>query len=275
MHKRYPVVPCCEWSTPNWKPLSISCIPEARAGVPSIRATYVGTQQGVEIDRFIDGSKELMEHCGHEGLLRPTSFVGEVALPGTHQAVPRSSSPDATQVKAALGSVKDPKALQTLLDVQCTPEHGDAVNEMRKALRGRGAEDSSLVSDPVAQAVIARCLIQADSAAPTDKAEMAMATRILRSAIHSDDVMAVVAAVEGLAIIGADEDVTRIAEVPRRIPGLLNHVVRVVGFTCGTTNLKTLALIRKEAMTEQMRDRTDAVYKTVEPVREQTCGSGK
>jgi hypothetical protein len=48
-----------------------------------------------------------------------------------------------------------------------------------------------------------------------------------------------------------------------------------VGFTCGTTNLKTLALIRKEAATEQMRDRIDAVYKAVEPVREQTCGSGK
>jgi hypothetical protein len=63
--------------------LSISCIPEARAGVPSVRATYVGTQQGVEIDRFIDGSKQLMEHCGHEGPSRSTPFVGEVALPGT------------------------------------------------------------------------------------------------------------------------------------------------------------------------------------------------
>jgi hypothetical protein len=79
--------------------------------------------------------------------------------------------------------------------------------------------------------------------------------------------MAVVAAVQGLAIIGADEDVTRIAEVPRCIPGLLNHVVRLVGFTCRTTNLKTLALIRKEAAAEQMRDRIDAVYKRVEPVR--------
>jgi hypothetical protein len=255
--------------------LSISCIPEARAGLPSVRATYVGTQQGVEIDRFIDGSKELFEHCGHDGSSSSASFVGEVALPGTHQAVPRNGSPDATQVKAALGSSKDPMALQTLLDVQCTPEHGDAVNEMRKALRGRRAEDSSLVSDPVAQAVMASCLIEVDSAAPTENAETAGATRILRFAIHSDDVMAVVAAVQGLAIIGADEDVPRIAEVPRRIPGLLNHVVRLVGFTCGTTNLKTLALIRKEAATEQMRDRIDTVYRTVEPVREQRCGSGK
>ncbi len=94
-------------------------------------------------------------------------------------------------------------------------------------------------------------------------------------AIRSDDVMAVVAAVEGLAIVGADENVTRIAEVSRRIPALLNHVVRIVGFTCGANNLKTLALMRKEAVTEQVRDRIDAVYKHVEPVREQTCGKGK
>jgi hypothetical protein len=87
--------------------------------------------------------------------------------------------------------------------------------------------------------------------------------------------MAVVAAVEGLAIIGADEDVTRIAEVPRRIPALLNHVVRIVGFTCGANNLRALALMRKEAATEQVRDRIDTVYQHVEPVREQTCGTGK
>jgi hypothetical protein len=67
----------------------------------------------------------------------------------------------------------------------------------------------------------------------------------------------------------------RIAEVPRRVPALLNSAVRIVGFTCGTNNLKTLALMRKEAATEQVRDQIDTVYKHVEPVREQTCGKGK
>jgi hypothetical protein len=255
--------------------LSTSCIPEAKAGMASIRAAYAGTQQQVEIDRFVDGSKELMEHCGREGMSSSKAFVGEVALPGTSHAVPRARLPDATQVKAALGSSRDPKALQTLLDVQCTPEHADVVDEMRKAWRGRGTAGSTLVSDPVAQAVMARCLIQADSAVPAKKAEIMEATAILRSAVHSDDVMAVVAAVEGLAIVGADEDVTRIAEVARRVPALLNHVVRIVGFTCGANNLKTLALMHKEAATEQVRDRIDTVYKRVEPVREQTCGAGK
>jgi hypothetical protein len=255
--------------------LSVSCIPEAKAGVVSIRAVYVGTQQGVEIDRFIDDSKELMEHCEHEGLPSSKSFVGEVALPGTRQAVPRSPSPDATQVKAALESSKDPKALQTLLDVQCTPEHADLVDEMRKGRRGRGTAGSTLASDPVAQAVMARCLIQADSAVSAGTAEIAEAISLLRSAMHSDDVMAVVAAVEGLAIVSDDEDVSRIAEVPRRMPALLNHVVRIIGFTCGANNLKTLALMRKEAVSRQVRDRIDAVYKGVEPVREQTCGKGK
>ena len=264
-----------ELAIPAIAALSVSCTPEAKAGVASIRAVYVGNQQGVEIDRFIDGSKELMEHCGREGQPNSRSLVGEVALPGTRQAVPRSPSPDATQVKAALESPKDPKALQTLLDVQCTPEHANVVDEMRRAWLGRGTAGSTLASDPVAQAVMARCLIQADSAVPAEKAEIAEAIGLLRSAIRSDDVMAVVAAVEGLAIVSDDEDVPRIAEVPRRIPALLNHVVRIVGFTCGASNLKTLALMRKEAATEEVRDRIDAVYKHVEPVREQTCGKGK
>src|ERR1700722_11675408 len=98
-----------ELAIPAIAALSVTCIPEAKAGVASIRAGYVGTRQGVEIDRFIDGSQELMEHCGHQGPLGSPSFVGEVALPGTRQALPRSPSPDATQVKAALGSVKVPK----------------------------------------------------------------------------------------------------------------------------------------------------------------------
>jgi hypothetical protein len=190
--------------------LSISCISEAKAGVASIRAAHAGTQQQTEIDRFVDGSKELMEHCGREGAASSESFVGKVALPGTRQAVPRSGPPDATQAKAALGSSIDPKALQTLLDVQCTPEHADVVDAMRQAWRGRGTADGGLVSDPVAQAVIAR-----------------------------------------------------------------NEVVRIVGFTCGANNLKTLALMRKEAATEQVRDRIDAVYKRIALFREQTCGKGK
>ncbi|HWX28906.1 MAG TPA: hypothetical protein VNZ53_15885 [Steroidobacteraceae bacterium] len=80
---------------------------------------------------------------------------------------------------------------------------------------------------------------------------------------------------EGLAIIGADEDVKPIAEVSLRIPGLLNWSVRALGFTCGASNLKTLALMRKEAATDKVRDRIDTVYKRVAPVREQTCGKGK
>jgi hypothetical protein len=248
--------------------LGISCMPEAKAGVASIRAAYVGTQLAVEIDRFIDGSKELMEHCGHEGRSTSMAIVGKVV-------VPRDASPDAMQVKVALGSSKDTKALQTLLDVRCTPDHANAVDAMRQGWRGRSTADGGLVSDPVAQAVIARCLIQADSAARLKNVEIAEATGFLRSAVHSDDVMTAIAAVQGLAIVGADEDVNRIAEVPRRVPALLNEVVRVVGFTCGENNLKTLALIRKQATTETLRERIDAVYKRVEPAREQNCGKGK
>jgi hypothetical protein len=93
----------------------------------------------------------------------------------------------------------------------------------------------------------------------------------LRSAIHSDDVMAVVAAVQGLAIVNAGQDVPSIAEVPHRMPGMLNAVVRILGFTCGDNNLKTIAAIRQKATTQKLRDQIDAVYGSVEPVRKEKC----
>lgn len=66
-----------------------------------------------------------------------------------------------------------------------------------------------------------------------------------------------------------------IADVPYRMPGTLNAVVRIVGFTCGDNNLKTIAAIRKAATTPQLRDRIDAVYKRVEAVRKDQCGESK
>jgi hypothetical protein len=58
-----------------------------------------------------------------------------------------------------------------------------------------------------------------------------------------------------------------IADVPYRMPGTLNAVVRIVGFTCGDNNLKTISAIRKAATTPQLRDRIDAVYKHAEARR--------
>jgi hypothetical protein len=43
-----------------------------------------------------------------------------------------------------------------------------------------------------------------------------------------------------------------------------------VGYARAENNLKTLALMRTRAATEQI----DAVYKRVEPVREEKCGRG-
>jgi hypothetical protein len=249
--------------------LSISCLPEAKAGVASIRAVYVRAQPGVEIERFIAGSKELMEHCEHSNGSSPRTFTAEALITRSDSGVPRSGSPDAAHVRSALESPKDKSALQTLLDVQCTADHADAVDEMRRAWRGRDTLDL------VVQAVIARCLVEVDSLVSAQKSEVREAAVVLRSAIHDSNAMAVVAAVEGLAIIGADEDVERIAAVPRRLPGSLNWTIRMVGFRCGANNLRTLALIRKRAATDQVRDQIDAVYKHVRPVREQTCGKGK
>jgi hypothetical protein len=242
--------------------LGMSCVPEAKAGVTSIRAAYAGTQQAVEIDRFMADTKELPAHCGRDGRASSNAFVGKVV-------VPPDRSPDATQMNAALENLKGPKALQTLLDLQCTADHADAVEEMRKAWQRHGSLGM------VVQAVIAKCLIEADVVGSPRQSEVGEAAVVLRRAIHDADAMSVLMAVKGLALVGADEDIAEIAEVPRRIPGSLNAVVRALGYACGASNLNTIALMREQAGTGPIREQIDTVYQRIEPVREQKCGKGK
>jgi hypothetical protein len=254
--------------------LSISCIPEAKAGMASIRTAHAGSPQAADIDRFL--IEQPPNQCDNNGRLVPKQFTGMVTGPPASQGMRPSEPPNASQVRAALDSPQAKPVLQVLLDVRCTPEHAEAVGEMRRAWRGRASPDATgTIRDPVAQAVIANCLIQADASFKPASPETFEATKLLRTAIPSNDVMTVLAAVQGLAIIGADQDVMSIAKVPQRMPDLLNSIVRIVGFTCGASNLKVIAAIRKEAATQQLRERVDTVYSHVEPVREETCGKGK
>jgi hypothetical protein len=262
---------------PAMAALSINCTAEAKAGIATIRATAAGSPQATDIDHFIAGSEGL---CDRKGQSDPKAFVGRVAVAPPAGTV-LLSAPDVTQVRAALNSsYTKPSlpyakpALQVLLAVQCTQGPADVVEEMRRAWHERdspGASDT--MRDPVVQAIIATCLIEADAPSKRLTPEAVEATRLLRASIHSDDVTAVMSAVTGLAIIGSDEDIRSIADVPKRLPSLLTSVIRFAGFTCGASNLKALALIRKELTTEELRDQFDAVYKHVEAVRkQQRCG---
>ena len=94
---------------------------------------------------------------------------------------------------------------------------------MRKAWQRRDTLDLEV------QAVIAKCLIVANSVVSTRKSEVREATVVLRGAIHDANAMTVLMAVKGLAIIGEDQDVEEIAEVPWRTRGSLNSIVRTLG----------------------------------------------
>jgi hypothetical protein len=254
--------------------LSMSCLVAAQAGIVFIRAASTGRLR-TDIDAYMaqPGVQDQAEVCAGKKRRVPQSIVAKAMnVPPATQPIDRS--PDATQVMAALNSRNGKGVLQVLLDVQCTPENADAVGEMRPAWHDRESANAGTIRDPSAQAIVARCLIEADHATGS-VAELVEAANLLRSAIGGADAMAVLAAVQGLAIIDADQDIRRIAGVPKRNPWLLNSVVRIVGFRCGANNLNTLALIRKEAATQQVRDQIDAVYKHVEPVREGQCGKGK
>ncbi len=252
--------------------LSVNCTPEAKSGIASIRAAYVGSPELTDIDHFIAEPKG---PCNGKGPLIGKRVDAQVAL-APNTALPLSQ-PTAAQVRAALDAPYAKPSLHVLLTVGCAPGPSDAVDEMRRAWHERNSPDAgATMRDPVAQAVIASCLITA--AVPSERVttDTVEAATLLRTSIRSNDVTAVMAAVTGLASVHANEDVERIADVPRRMPSMLNSVIRCVGFTCGANNLKTLAVIREELTTETLRDQFDAEYKRVEEVRrQQGCEDAK
>lgn len=250
--------------------LSTSCSLEAKAGIASIRAAYTGTPRAAEIDRFVEQTKDVCTFKDHPGI--PTLGRQTIPSPPPRQDDP----PSAAQLRVTLASADPKSAHQPLLDARCTPANADVVAEMRRAWDERGSpRASATVQDPLIQAVIARCLIQADYPANSANAEIVDAAGLLRRAIRSDDIMTMLVSVEGLAIVGADEDVQPIVDVVRRVPSSLNGVVRFLGYQCGASNLKTIAAIRAEESGQARRDQLDAVYSRIAPVREQRCGKGK
>jgi len=253
--------------------LSASCLAEAHLGIASIRTAYPGLL-GSDLDKFMAEPlvRDQSDVCSGKKARVPQSVIAKaMTLPPVMEF--RNQSSNAIQVKAALESPDPKRAVQVLLDLSCNAENSDAVAEMRQVWRGRHSPAATgTVRDPVIQAVIARCLIKVDARLQSDRVEIADATTVLRSALHGDDVMGVLAAVEGLVILNSDQDVKDIADVPYRMPGTLNAVVRIVGFACGDNNLKTIAAIRKAATTRQLRDRIDAVYKHAEAGRNEQCG---
>jgi hypothetical protein len=256
--------------------LSSSCLVEAHLGISSIRAAYPGPLSN-NIDKFMAESvvREQSDACHGNKARVPQSVITEATnVPPVTEFGKQSSN--AIQVKTALELLAPKRALQVLLDLSCDDENIGAVAEMRQAWHDRNSPAATgTVRDPIIQAVIARCLIEIDSRVQSDRVEIADATTVLRSALLGDDVMGVLAAVEGLAVLNSDQDVNGIADVPYHIPGTLNAVVRIVGFTCGDKNSKTIAAIRKSASTLQLRDQIDAVYKPVEAWRNEHCGANK
>jgi hypothetical protein len=256
--------------------LSTSCTVEAQVGIASIRSAYTGRLRN-DIDTYMaqPAVQDQPDVCSGKKTRIPQSVIAiAMDLPPVTKFRPQSSN--LAQVRSALDSPDPKRSLQALLDLLCNAENADAVGEMRRAWRERDSPGATgAVRDPVVQAVIARCLIEVDSRTASERAEITDATNLLRSALRSDDVMGVVAAVQGLAIISADQDVPRIAEVALRMPGMLNTTVRILGFTCGGSNLKTIAAIRRGATTQKLRDQIDSVYGHVEPVRKEKCGDSR
>jgi hypothetical protein len=261
---------------PTVMTLITSCLVEAHLGIASIRTAYPGPL-GSDIDKFMAEPvvQDQPDVCSGRKARVPQSVIAKAMnLPPVEGFHKQPSN--ATQVKAALESPDPKRALQVLLDLSCNAGNSDAVGEMRQAWRDRHSPTATgTVRDPVAQAVIARCLIEVDARLQSDKVEMVDATTVLRSALHGDDAMGVIVAVQGLAIVNSDQDVKDIADVAYRIPGMLNAVVGILGSTCGDNNVKTIAAIRKAATTPQLRDRIDAVHKHAEAGRNEQCGESK
>jgi hypothetical protein len=248
--------------------LSERCEPVARDGIAKLRAQYVGTPVGSQIDAFIAGQayRDQVARCDQRPGLAINPRPG---LPQPADTATAEKMIDANQLKLVLRGSSVADAREALRNhVSC--EVGDVA--LSKVLRDAwlSRDDvaaSASLHDVEVQAEISMCLIEASAPQP----ERAEALAFLRSHIDSDDVMIVLASAVGLASNGDPQDIESIARISKRLPAVTNFLAARFAMTCGVTIARILNRMEAQIEDPNRKQMLAATYLHSEEWRKKNC----
>jgi hypothetical protein len=167
----------------------------------------------------------------------------------------------------------DLKSARRLLpDLLCNPKTPEQVAAVRQAWHELGGTSSTEVTqDHHIQAVMAKCLIEGQPPNATTDPDIDSAVALLRSAVHSDNIIEALVAGEGLIHYADPRDNQSIVDITHRERKVITYLAWALIYDCSPNAARTLQLMREQAPDQAVKDRIDAKIKLAEPQRHEKC----
>jgi hypothetical protein len=190
----------------------------------------------------------------------------------TQGIIEKQGLPTAKQLEDLFHSSDLKRARRLLPDLHCNPKTLEQVTAVRQAWHELGSTPSTEVTqDHHIQAVMAKCLIEGQPPNATSDPDIDSAVALLRSAVHSDNIIEALVAAEGLIHNGDPRDNQSIVDIIHREPKVINYLAWALISDCSPNATHTLQLLREQAPDQGAKDRIDAKIKLAEPQRHEKC----
>jgi hypothetical protein len=178
----------------------------------------------------------------------------------------------AKQLEEVFHSSDLKNARRLLADFHCNPQALGQVAAVRQAWHELGGTlNTEVTQDHHIQAVMAKCLIegQTQNAAPDPDIDSAVA--LLRSAVHSDNIIEALVAGEGLIHYADPRDNQSIVDITHREPKVVVFLTFALRNSCSPNAARTLQLMLEQAPDSATKDKIDAKMKLTEPQHREKC----
>jgi hypothetical protein len=166
----------------------------------------------------------------------------------------------------------DLKSARRLLpDLQCNSKTPEQIAAIRQAWHELGGTLSTEVTqDHHIQAVMAKCLIEGQPSNATSDPDIGSAVALLRSAVHSDNIIEALEGAQGLIHYADPRDNQSIVDIAVREPKVTTFLATDLIYSCSPNAARALQLMREQARDLTIKDRLEAAIKRAEP-RRQDC----
>jgi hypothetical protein len=190
----------------------------------------------------------------------------------TQGIIEKQTVPAAKQLDDAFNSSDVKSARRRLEDLHCNPKTPEQIAAVRQAWHELGSTSSTEVTqDHHIQAVMALCLIEGQPQNAAPDPDIDSAVTLLRSTVHSDEIIEALVAGQGLIHYGDPRDNQSIVDIAVREPKVTTFLATDLIYNCAPNAARTLQLMREQARDQVMKDRLNNAIKRAEGQGHEKC----
>jgi hypothetical protein len=163
-------------------------------------------------------------------------------------------------------------ANRLLADFRCNPKALEQVAAVRQAWHELGGTLSTEVTqDHHIQAVMAKCLVEGQPPNATTDPDIDSAVALLRSAVHSDNIIEALEGAQGLIHHADPRDNQSIVDIAVREPKVTTFLATDLIYNCPPNAARTLELMREQARDQIMKGRLERAIERAEGQDHEKC----